>query len=153
MITIPSDAIEPVAPALRQDFDLAADETQFLLDEGRHWELVALHEGGGQSLWLFVLDVTLPNGFVSLATPGDHLASVTVGIRVTGYPTSALDMVYVHPPVGRADGRPIPGVSPLTIDSRDFQQWSRHYSFHVGADSIESHFRAAENWFIRAAQP
>lgn len=143
---------EAEMPPLRRDFELPSDETTFLSDDGYRWESVAIHDGSGVALWLLVLDVALPSGFVSLANPGEQAHSVTVGIRVTGYQTSALDMVYVHPPVTRADGVPIPGLTPLTIDGREFQQWSRHYAFQVGVDSIESHFRAAVNWFSRAVQ-
>ena len=53
---------------------------------------------------------------------------VTAAIRLeTGYPDTALDMVYLFPALARKDGLPIKATeSPQPLDGKTFQRWSRH---------------------------
>jgi hypothetical protein len=132
-------------PALRRQFVLPEDDVRFLDGRATPWEAAVL--GGTQ--WLLIHGFTLPGGF--------SVPAVTVAIRiVAGYPAAALDMVYVSPPVARQDGKPIACLSITSLDGQQFQQWSRHYSpahpWRADIDNIESHVRAAEEWFARAAQ-
>lgn len=132
-------------PALRRQFILPEDDVQFLDSRASPWEAAMI--GGVQ--WVLITGISLPSGF--------NVSEVTVAIRIIpGYPAAALDMVYVSPLLSRQDTKPIPGLSPTSLDGQQFQQWSRHYSpahpWRADIDNIESHLRAAEEWFERAAR-
>lgn len=129
--------------SVRREFALPEDDQEFLDGLNLRWELVL--DGGVQ--WLLLYEFPLPPGF--------NVQSVTMAIRIIpGYPAAALDMVYVSPPLGRVDGKPIPALSLCSIVGSQFQQWSRHYTavhpWRPNIDSIASHIRAAEEWFKKA---
>jgi len=128
----------------RRQFNLPAEDVEWLEALGLAWETVI--EGSVQ--WLFVVGWKLPVGFTSSA--------VTLGVRVVpSYPAGALDMVYVHPPLARIDGRGIPAVSECAVDGRTYQQWSRHYTatnpWRPDIDSVATHLLAADEWIRKAA--
>ena len=130
------------AVALRRQFALPSEDIEALDASGLAWETVL--DGGSQ--WLFVRDWPLPLGFTAKV--------VTIGVRIVqGYPSAALDMVYVHPPLAREAGGAIGAVSDTVIDGRTFQQWSRHYSpqnpWRPNVDSIATHLRLIDTWFAR----
>lgn len=127
----------------RREFLLPEEDAEFLDSRFPRWE--TLSRSGTQ--WLMIYDAALPSGFL--------VDSATLAIRIIpGYPTAALDMVYVSPPLARRDGKAIPALAPTSIDGCVFQQWSRHYSsahpWRPDIDNIESHLRAIEEWFQRA---
>jgi hypothetical protein len=131
------------ALALRRQFRLPSEDSEALDALGLAWEAVV--DGGTQ--WLFIRDWPLPPGFTTTV--------VTLGVRIVqGYPSAALDMVYVHPPLARASGGPLGAVTDTVIDGRTFQQWSRHYSpqnpWRPDVDSIATHLRLIDTWFARA---
>ncbi len=135
----------PQAAALRREFLLPEDDVAGLNALGYRWETI-IASGGS---WLLVHDWPIPPGFTA--------THVTAAIRiVSGYPAAALDMIYLHPPIRRSDGRPIPAVSDCLLDGTTYQQWSRHYTpanpWRIGLDDVVSHLRAAEEWLRRAAQ-
>lgn len=135
---------------MRRDFSLPEEDEEYLDATGCAWELTVVTEGGTRVLWLFIHEYALPEGYV--ARDGAS-RSVTRAVRVTGYPGGALDMVYFSPPIGRADGVGIGGLSELKIEGKTFQQWSRHYSganpFQVGVHNISTHLAAADEWLLR----
>jgi hypothetical protein len=117
------------------------DQDRLFLDRyGLRWEVIA--DG---STWVLLHDFVLP--------PGYSADRVTVAIRVeSGYPITALDMMYVYPAITRADGRPIPQTNCLqALDGKQFQRWSRHRTptnpWIPGEDSLETHVYLIEEYF------
>lgn len=129
---------------LRRQFTLPAEDAEWLDALALPWETVT--DVGAQ--WLFVRDWSLPPGFTT--------ATATLGVRIVpGYPSAALDMVYVHAPLVRSDGRAITAVGDCAVDGRTYQQWSRHYTpanpWRPDIDCVATHLHAADEWFRRAA--
>jgi hypothetical protein len=62
-------------------------------------------------------------------------------------------MVYVYPPMARADGRGIGALTGMIIDGRPYQRWSRHRTnenpWRPGVDDIAAHLALVEEWFAR----
>ncbi|GEP59006.1 multiubiquitin domain-containing protein [Reyranella soli] len=121
------------APVLDQD-------RLFLETYGRRWEIIV--DG---SIWVLFHDFPLP--------PGYSQTHVLLAIRLeSGYPMTALDMMYVYPAITRADGKPIPQVEVMqAIDGKQFQRWSRHRTaanpWVPGEDSLETHIYLVEDFF------
>jgi hypothetical protein len=129
--------------ALRRDFDLLPDDAQFLADYGLPWEAVS---DGSQ--WVLIHQFPAQHD-------GYNHKIVTIAIRLeTGYPNTELNMVYVHPPLARRDGRPI-GATDASQDILGviYQRWSRHRTpqnpWKPGQDRIGSHIILIEDWFER----
>ena len=128
---------------LRRDFDLLPEDRQFLDDYGLDWETVV---DGSQ--WVLI------HRFSSQHEGYAH-SHVTVAIRLeTGYPNTALDMVYVHPPLVRKDGQPIGATDARqVIAGESYQRWSRHRTaqnpWRPGQDGISTHVFLIEDWFFR----
>jgi Prokaryotic E2 family E len=119
---------------VRRDFDLGSEDVRALDALGRPWE--AIRSGFGR----YVLIQGHP------APAGYNYGAVDVAIRLDVYPPGPLDMAYVHPPLARADGKAINNLSMLEIDGKPFQQWSRHYAFRPGVDTLASHLRRFRSW-------
>ncbi|GAD58607.1 hypothetical protein MBEBAB_0857 [Brevundimonas abyssalis TAR-001] len=62
------------------------------------------------------------------------------------YPPGQIDMAYFDPPLARVDGKAINNLSALAIDGRTFQQWSRHYAWRSGVDTLATHLRRVRGW-------
>lgn len=128
---------------LRRDFDLLPEDASFLDEYGLPWETVA--DG---SLWVLI------HQFPSQHEGYNH-QTVTIAIRLeTGYPNTALDMVYVHPALARKDQRPIGATQAnQTISGTVYQRWSRHrtaqHPWDPAQDGIGSHIFLIEDWFAR----
>ncbi|MCA0454052.1 MAG: hypothetical protein LCI00_08775 [Chloroflexi bacterium] len=126
----------------RHDFQLPPEDIQFLDGYGCPWEAIA--DG---SLWVLLHDFKTPKGY-------NH-RFVIAGIRIeTGYPNAALDMVYFYPHLVRNDGQAINATNAIqSIDGKEFQRWSRHYTpqhpFVPGEDNLGTHIHAIEDWLIR----
>jgi E2/UBC family protein E len=127
---------------LRRQFELLPEDTRFLDDYGLPWETVV--DG---SRWVLIHDFPTHDGYVEL--------KATAAIRLeTGYPMTALDMVYFCPPINRKDGKPIPQTNASQkIDGKSFQRWSRHRSgknpWRPGEDGLESHILLVADWLAR----
>lgn len=131
-----------VEPPLRREFALPEDDEAHLDARGLPWETMVSQ--GGQ--WLLVHGFPVPAGY-------NH-RTVTVAVQITpGYPTAPLDMVYVHPPLARQDGRAIGALTPMLLDGSGFQRWSRHRTsenpWRPGEDDVASHLALVEEWFAR----
>lgn len=128
---------------MRRMFELPEDDRRFL--DGKlnlPWEAVEL--GGVRRL--VIHDYAIPAGYnVTKAS----LYFMLVG----GYPGSQIDMVYFHPALARADGRPINALSPDPFDGRTWQRWSRHRTAENpwidGQDSIETQLVLVDDWLAR----
>jgi hypothetical protein len=121
------------APVLDQD-------RLFLDTYGLRWEIIV--DG---SIWVLLHDFPLPVGY--------DRPHVLLAIRLeSGYPMTALDMMYVYPALTRTDGKPIPQTSVIQpIDGKQFQRWSRHRTganpWVSGEDSLETHIYLVEDFF------
>jgi hypothetical protein len=119
----------------------ALDQDRLFLDRyGLRWEIIV--EG---STWILLHDFPLPAGYTS--------SVVTVAIRMeSGYPITALDMMYVFPPIARTDGKAIVNANTMqALDGKQFQRWSRHRTaanpWVPGEDSLETHIYLIEEYF------
>lgn len=127
---------------LRRDFPLTEEDVRFLDEYGHPWETV--HDG---SHWVLIHDFVTQEGY-------NH-SKVVAAIRIeTGYPNSALDMVYFNPPLARTDGQAIRATESMQpICGVPYQRWSRHYTaahpYVPGVDSLGSHILLIEDWLAR----
>ena len=129
-------------PTLRREFALPEDDETHLDARGLPWETIVAP--GGR--WLLLHQFPVPAGY-------NH-QTATVAIQITGgYPTAALDMVYVDPALARTDGRAIGALAAMPIDGKIFQRWSRHRTsgnpWRPGIDDIAAHLALVEEWFAR----
>ncbi|ARS38075.1 multiubiquitin domain-containing protein [Pontibacter actiniarum] len=136
-LTLPLDQRE--GEALRRHFALLEEDEEFLESLELPWETVNLQN----ILWVFIHDYPVRDGY--------NVSKATLGVRITsGYPVAQLDMVYFCPPLSRADGQPIGALSPLSLDGKVFQQWSRHRTgqnpWRPGVDSLSTHMPLADFW-------
>lgn len=139
-ITLPLDQTEGLG--LRRDFALPAEDQSWLESLGLRYELVK--EGGVLRVVLYGLPV--PAGY--------NLDMVDANVRIeSGYPDSQIDMVYFHPSLSRADGRPINALCSDTFDGKTWQRWSRHRTaanpWRSGVDSLATHFALVGAWLER----
>lgn len=135
-------AMSSTIPALRREFALPEDDEAHLDARGLPWETI-VSQGTRR---LIVHQFPVPNGY-------NH-ATVTVAIQITpGYPTAALDMVYVDPPLVRTDGRAIGALTGVPVHDKTFQRWSRHRTnenpWRPGIDDLAAHLALVEEWFAR----
>lgn len=128
--------------SLRRQFALPPEDELFLKEYRLPWETVM--DG---SAWVLIHDFPTRGNY-------NHL-HVTAAIRIeTGYPNTALDMVYFSPALARLDGRVI-GATQTTqqIDGKSFQRWSRHRTAQnpwlAGRDNLGTHVILIEDWLER----
>lgn len=127
---------------LRRQFDLLPEDQKFLEDYELPWETIV---DGSQ--WVLLHELTTP--------PGYNHPKVTAAIRLeTGYPNTALDMVYFFPALARKDGLPIKATDAMqALDGKSFQRWSRHRTsenpWRPGEDNLGSHIFLIEDWLER----
>ena len=119
---------------MRRQFELPEDDEEYLDSCGLDWETVIV----GNERWLFTYKFLVPTGY--------HTREVTMAIRVNAYPQGKLDMVYFNPPLRRSDGQMICALSPLNINGVTYQQWSRHYDWRDGIDSLVIHLSRIQVW-------
>lgn len=129
--------------SLRRQFDLLPQDQRFLDEYRLPWETIV---DGSQ--WVLI------HNFPTLHEGYSH-QTVTAAIRLeTGYPVTALDMVYFFPGLSRGDRRTI-GATEATqqIDGQTYQRWSRHRTgvnpWKPGQDSIGTHIILIEDWLAR----
>lgn len=127
---------------MRRQFDLLPEDEQLLNDYGLPWETVV---DGSQ--WVLIHDFPTHEGY-------NH-KTVMAAIRLeTGYPNTALDMVYFHPGLARTDGRPIGATEAVQqIAGVSYQRWSRHRTaqnpWRPTIDSLGTHIVLIEDWLQR----
>lgn len=122
---------------MRREVVLPDADVRELNALGLDWETIV----AAGSNWLFIHGHPIPDGYNALIA--------TLAIRLAAYPQGVLDMVYFDPPLARRDGQPIAGLSTLSVDGRSFQQWSRHYAWRAGEDSLTRHIRRGGAWLRR----
>jgi len=141
--TLPKDQTEGLVACeqqLRRAFKLPEDDTVQLDIQGHKWETTAPN-------WLFIHDFPVPEGYT--------VPVVSVAIQIShGYPAAALDMAYFYPALRLLNGRHIPNTeSSQSIDGKNWQRWSRHYSpqnpWISGEYNILTHLQLVFAWLER----
>ena len=139
-VTLPLDQTEGFEG--RRDFDLPAEDLDWLFRTGRRFELVAERN----VLRVVVYGFPVPIGY--------DRTEVGLNVRIDpGYPDTQIDMVYVHPHLARADGRAIGALAQNQFDGKVWQRWSRHRTpanpWRPGIDNLSTHFGLVQEWFAR----
>jgi len=116
----------------KRDFLLPQEDVSYLEEKGLSYETL-LSEG---AQWVILRDYALPHGYNQVRTD--------VAIRIPqNYPIAPLDMFYMYPNLARADGQAIGALSPLAIEGKQYQQWSRHRTasnqWVPGEDNLATH--------------
>ena len=139
-VTLPLDQTEGFGG--RRQFALPQEDLEWLNSIPGRFELVA--EGGVLRVVLYGFPI--PPGYLQ------RQADANVRIE-SGYPDTQIDMVYVHPALQRADGKPIIAISTDDFDGKRWQRWSRHRTaanpWRPGVDNLATHFGLVEHWFSR----
>lgn len=131
---------------LRREFELPAEDIQFLEKYGCPWETIS-----DKTLWVLLHAFRTQH-------PGYNHSCVTAAVRIeTGYPNAALDMVYFYPALARLDGKTIKATQvKQRIRDLEFQRWSRHYTpqnpYIIGEHNLETHILTVEDWLSREFQ-
>jgi hypothetical protein len=126
----------------RRDAQLSIEDELFLDSYGLAYDVII--DG---STWIIIRDYPLPVGYSA--------ERVSLAIRIEhGYPMTALDMMYVYPPINRTNGSTIPQVETMqSIEGKQYQRWSRHRTgsnpWIPHQDSIETHIYLIEEWIAR----
>lgn len=116
----------------KRDFLLPPEDSTYLEEKGLTYETV-LSDG---AQWVILRDYALPVGYSHPHTD--------VAIRIPqNYPIAPLDMFYMYPNLTRTDGQIIGALSPLAIEGKQYQQWSRHRTANnqwvPGEDNLATH--------------
>lgn len=125
---------------MRRQFQLPEEDVIFLDSLGLEWETVT-----DQNMqWVLIYEYPVTSGY--------NLEKVTVSIKIeTGYPRTALDMAYFHPPLARLDNKSINALTTQAIDGKQFQRWSRHRTsenpWREGVDDLSTHVSLINFWF------
>jgi hypothetical protein len=141
-MTLPKDQTEGHG-SQRRMFALPEEDVEGLNAAGLAWETVT----EGRCSWLLVHGLALPPKL------GGTPVSVAISIP-SGYPTAALDMAFMYPPVRRPDGRQIPATqASQALDGKHWQRWSRHYTatnpWRPGEYNTVTHLQLVRQWFDR----
>ena len=63
----------------------------------------------------------------------------------SGYPMAALDMFYLYPEVHKKNKQEIPAICHMGYFAKNWQRWSRHYSWKPGIHTLSTHIEVVEN--------
>jgi hypothetical protein len=123
---------------MRRQFELSEEDKACLDARNAEWE--AINENNTK--WVIVPGFAIPEGY-------NH-RSASAALRIPpSYPDVQIDMVYFSPALALTSGKPIRQLTPLTIDGKPYQQWSRHRpagEWRLGIDSICTHLLQVEVW-------
>jgi hypothetical protein len=128
---------------MRRDFPLLPVDQAYLEASGLEWETV-VHN---RIQWVLIPGYVLPTGY--------NTAKATAALRLDlTYPDSQIDMVFFYPHLVRTDGKGIPNLEGrVTIEDREFQQWSRHRTaenpWRPGVDDLGTHMELVQDWLLR----
>lgn len=119
---------------MRREFELGSDDVQALQAFGHPWETIR----SGPARYVLIHNHPVPAGY-------NHREAM-VAIRIDTYPPGPLDMAYFFPSLARSDGKTINNLTTVAIDGQTYQQWSRHYGWRSGIDTLGSHLRRIRSW-------
>jgi hypothetical protein len=135
--------IDLAAPTkLRRDFTLPEEDVDCL--DALHFKWETLAEGGAK--WLVICAYSIPTGY------NHNTADLALRIPPS-YPDDQIDMVYFSPALALTNGKAIRQLSPVTIDGKSYQQWSRHRTaanpWRPGLDNLGTHLLQVDDWLRR----
>ena len=143
--TVQKDPTEggQVAEALRRDFKLAVEDTEYLDSLRLPWETV---REPNATLLLVIDGWSIP--------PGYNAAFAKLALVIPqGYPDTQIDMAYFSPALLRRDGKQINNLSSIQWQLGTFQQWSRHRTganpWRPGIDDISTHLSLVDDFLRR----
>lgn len=116
----------------KRDFLLPEEDVNYLEEKGVTYETII----SDRAQWVILRNYSLPSGYTQ--------SNADVAIRIPpNYPIAPLDMFYMHPNLTRTDGQQIGALSPLVIEGKQYQQWSRHRTTNnrwvPGEDNLATH--------------
>jgi len=127
---------------MRRAFQLPEEDEEALAARGLRWEAII----EGNTRWLMILGYPIPDGY--------NCTVADTALRMPpSYPDDQIDMVYFSPALTLRSGRGIAALSTVTIDGRQFQQWSRHRTkqnpWRIGLDNVGTHLLQVDTWLER----
>jgi hypothetical protein len=127
---------------MRRQFKMPEGDVAALEGAGLEWETVL----EGQVTWLVLPRFKVPAGY-------NH-GIVSAALRIPpSYPDNQIDMVYFHPHLALASGRAIGALSPLNLDGKTYQQWSRHRTpsnpWRPDIDNVGTHLLLVNDWLTK----
>jgi hypothetical protein len=125
---------------IRREFTLPESDIDYLNSLGLSWETLKT-----RGMWVIIYDYPLPDSYTT------RMADLALMIP-PNYPAAEIDMVYFYPHLQKKSGMPIKAITPMSIDGRTFQRWSRHRQkgeWRPGIDDISTHLALVENWLIK----
>lgn len=118
---------------MRRELTLGEGDVRALDALGVPWETVA-----APTRHLLVHGFPLPAGY--------NVPKATLAVRLDSYPPGMIDMAFFSPALSRTDGQPIGATAQTAIGASPFQQWSRHYPWRQGEDSLATHLGRIRAW-------
>jgi hypothetical protein len=127
---------------MRQQFQLGEEDEAGLTARSLLWE--ALIEGNAK--WLIFPEYQIPEGY------NHRVAGAALRIKPS-YPDDDIDMVYFYPALGLTSGKTIAQLSLISLDGKQYQQWSRHRTganpWRPGLDNVCTHLLLVDDWLKR----
>lgn len=119
-------------------YELSSEEEEYLdANYSSSWEYLPPEGEGGVS-GLVICKFSVPSGY----TPEKSDMMIIIP---QGYPGAVLDMFYFCPELKKINSNAINALAPVGHFGREWQRWSRHYSWTPGCDSIISHIEFVKN--------
>lgn len=139
-MTIPNEVTEGEAPVARRQFDLLAEDVEFLESLGLKWEAVSDENNTRR---VVIHGYTVPTGY--------NVDKVSVFVYLPpNYPDVQIDMAYFLPKLSRKDGKLIGALSDTAADGQAWQRWSRHRKasnqWRIGEDNLGTHMALVNSW-------
>ena len=139
-MTIPNEVTEGEAATTRRQYELLAEDLEFLESLGLQWESV-LDEANTRRVVIHGLPV--PSGY--------NVDKVSVFVYLPpNYPDVQIDMAYFLPKLSRNDGKLINALSETAADGQTWQRWSRHRKtssqWRIGEDNLCTHMALVSSW-------
>jgi hypothetical protein len=127
---------------MRREFLLGEEDEACLNSTGHQWETVL----DAKVKWLIIRQYPIPVGY--------SVATADTALRIPpSYPDDQIDMVYFYPALSLVSGRAILALTPLVVEGRQYQQWSRHRTaanpWRPGIDNICTHLLQVNTWLER----
>jgi Prokaryotic E2 family E len=127
---------------MRKQFQLGEEDEAGLTARCLLWE--ALIEGNAK--WLIFPEYQIPEGY-------NHRMAVAALRIKPSYPDDDIDMVYFYPALGLTSGKTIAQLSLISLDGKQYQQWSRHRTganpWRPGLDNVCTHLLLVDDWLKR----
>lgn len=127
---------------MRRQFQLTEEDEECLAARGLKWETVVENN----TKWLIVDAYPIPEKY-------NHRAAAAALRIPPSYPDDQIDMVYFSPALALVSGKVIKQLTPLTLDGKPYQQWSRHRTaenpWRPGLDNACTHLLQVDSWLER----